>query len=235
MSDSLQSHGLQHARPPCPSPSPRGCSNSCPLSGWCHPTISSSVVPFNLFQLQSLFQRVGSLHQVAKVLENLLEMQIFRSHIRPTESETQGLGRATWGLRSTPGDSDGVLVKLKQAFSTRVVLLANLSLRHLAMSDDLLGCPNLRWWWCVGDGQGGPACCSSWGCKESDDWATELNGRWECYCHLAVRGRRCGSTPYNVWGCPPCADEHLPRTHPPKASRALRLRDSALNPLGGTS
>ena len=47
MSDSLQSHGLQHARPPCPSPTPGVYSNSCPLSQWCHPTISSSVVPFS--------------------------------------------------------------------------------------------------------------------------------------------------------------------------------------------
>ena len=45
MSDSLQPHGLQHARLPCPSPSPGVCSNSCPLSWWCHPTISSSVIP----------------------------------------------------------------------------------------------------------------------------------------------------------------------------------------------
>ena len=43
----LQLHGQQHARPPCPSPSPGACSNSCPLSQWCHPTISSSVVPFS--------------------------------------------------------------------------------------------------------------------------------------------------------------------------------------------
>ena len=42
----LQSHGLQHARLPCPSPILGPCSNSCPLSWWCHPTISSSVVPF---------------------------------------------------------------------------------------------------------------------------------------------------------------------------------------------
>ena len=44
VSNSLWPHGLQHARPPCPSPTPGVCSNSCPLSGWCHPTISSSVV-----------------------------------------------------------------------------------------------------------------------------------------------------------------------------------------------
>ena len=46
MSNSLQPHGLQHARPPCPSPTPGVHSNSCPLSWWFHPTISSSVAPF---------------------------------------------------------------------------------------------------------------------------------------------------------------------------------------------
>ena len=44
VSDSLWPHGLQHARPPCPSPTPRVYSNPCPLSWWCHPAISSSVV-----------------------------------------------------------------------------------------------------------------------------------------------------------------------------------------------
>ena len=47
MSNSLWPHGPQHARPPCPSPTPRVYSNSCPLSQWCHSTISSSVVPFS--------------------------------------------------------------------------------------------------------------------------------------------------------------------------------------------
>ena len=47
MSDSLWPHELQHARPPCLSPTPRVHSNSCPLSRWCHPAISSSVVPFS--------------------------------------------------------------------------------------------------------------------------------------------------------------------------------------------
>jgi len=47
MCQSLRPHGLQHARPPCPSPTPRLYSNSCPLSRWCHPTISFSVVPFS--------------------------------------------------------------------------------------------------------------------------------------------------------------------------------------------
>ena len=52
VSDSLRPHGLQYARLPCPSPTPRAYSNSCPLSQWCHPTISSSFVPFS-FHLQS--------------------------------------------------------------------------------------------------------------------------------------------------------------------------------------
>ena len=58
MSDSLQPHGMQHARPPCPSPTPGAYSNSCPLNQWCHPTISSSVVPFSS-PLQS-FPALGS-------------------------------------------------------------------------------------------------------------------------------------------------------------------------------
>ena len=58
VSDSLWSHRLQHARLPCPLPTSRAYSNSCPSSRWCHPTISYSVVPFS-FCLQS-FQTSGS-------------------------------------------------------------------------------------------------------------------------------------------------------------------------------
>ena len=58
MSNSLQPHGLQHTRPPCLSPIPGIYSNSCPLSWWCHPTISSSVIPFSS-RLQS-FPASGS-------------------------------------------------------------------------------------------------------------------------------------------------------------------------------
>ena len=69
MSDSLQPHELQHTRPPCTSPTPGTYSNSCPLSQWCHPTISSSVVPFSSrlqsfpasesFQMSQLFASGG--------------------------------------------------------------------------------------------------------------------------------------------------------------------------------
>ena len=58
ISNSLRPHGVQHTRLPCPSPSTRACSNSCPLSYWCHPTIPSSLVPFSSF-LQS-FPASGS-------------------------------------------------------------------------------------------------------------------------------------------------------------------------------
>ena len=82
MSGSLQPYGLQHARLPCPSPNPRAYSNSCPLSQWCHPTISSSVSPspptFNLSQHLGLFHWVSSLHQVAKVLEFQRQHQSFQ-------------------------------------------------------------------------------------------------------------------------------------------------------------
>ena len=56
--DSLWPHGLQHAKPPCPSPTPRACSNSCPSSRWCHPTISSSVISF--FSCLQSFSASGS-------------------------------------------------------------------------------------------------------------------------------------------------------------------------------
>ena len=59
VSSTMQPHGLQHARLPCPSPTPRVCSNSCPLSQWCYSTISSSLVPFSClqsFQVSGSFQ-----------------------------------------------------------------------------------------------------------------------------------------------------------------------------------
>ena len=83
MSKSLQPHESQHARPPCPSPTPRVHSNSYPLSRWCHPAISSSVIPFSSCpqssQHQGLFQWVNSSYEVAKVLDNIPIKCVFLS------------------------------------------------------------------------------------------------------------------------------------------------------------
>ena len=74
MSNSLRPHELQHTRPPCPSPTPGVLPNPCPSSWWCHPTISSSVVPFSScpqsfpasgsFQMSQLFASAGRLNKL---------------------------------------------------------------------------------------------------------------------------------------------------------------------------
>ena len=83
VSDSLWPHELQHASPPCPSPTPRAYPNSCPLNRWCHPTIPSSVVPFSScpqsfpssgsFQMSQLFTSGG---QSIGVSASVLPMNI---------------------------------------------------------------------------------------------------------------------------------------------------------------
>ena len=80
VSNSLWPHGLQHARPPCPSPTPVVYPSSWPLSRWCHPTTSSSIIPFS--SLPSIFSRIrvfsNALHEVAKVLEFQLQQWSFQ-------------------------------------------------------------------------------------------------------------------------------------------------------------
>ena len=85
LSCSLQPQGLQHARVPCPSPTPGIYSNSCPLSRWYHSTISPSVIPFSC--LQSLpasgsFLMSCSSHQVARVLQLQIQHQSFQCIFR---------------------------------------------------------------------------------------------------------------------------------------------------------
>ena len=75
----MQPHGLQHARSPCLLPISRVYSNSSPLSWWCHPTVSSFVIPFSSclqsFQHQGLFKWVSSLHQMTKVLDYTVKVR----------------------------------------------------------------------------------------------------------------------------------------------------------------
>ena len=83
MSDSLWPHEL-HARPPCPSPTPEDHTTQCSLSQWCHPTITSPVVPFSSclqsFQASGSFQMSHLFYQVAKVLEFQLQYQAPNEH-----------------------------------------------------------------------------------------------------------------------------------------------------------
>ena len=118
VSDSLQPHGLQHTRPPCPSPTPRACSNSCTLSWWCHPTISSSVIPFSS-RLQSFPAWVSSSHQVAKVLEFQLQHQSFQWIFR-TDFLNELIFRMDWlDLLAV----HGTLKTLLQHYSSKVSIL----------------------------------------------------------------------------------------------------------------
>ena len=91
VSNSLRPHEPQHARPPCPSPTPGVHTNPCPLSWWCHPAISSSVVPFSfsLSYHQGIYKWVSSSHQVAKVLE-------FSFNISPSNEHPGLIFRMDW-------------------------------------------------------------------------------------------------------------------------------------------
>ena len=99
MPNPLQPHGLQHAELPCPSITPRACSNSCPSSWWCHPTISSSVIPFSSclqsFPASESFP-VSSLHQVAKVLELQLHHQSFQWIFRRVQWMISMISNIQW-------------------------------------------------------------------------------------------------------------------------------------------
>ena len=103
VSDSLQPHRLQHARPPCPSPTFRVYSNSCPLSQWCHPTISSSVFSFSScfqsFLVSGSFLMSQFFTSVAKVLEFQLQHQSFQWILR-TDFLQDGLVAVQGTLKS---------------------------------------------------------------------------------------------------------------------------------------
>ena len=126
-SDSLRPHEPQHARPPFPSPNPRVHANSCPLSQWCHPTITSSVVPFsshlNLSQHQGLFRWVSSSHQVTKVLS-------FSFNISPSKNtqDWSPLGWTGWISLQSRGLSrvfSNTIGQNHQLFSTHLSLYSN--------------------------------------------------------------------------------------------------------------
>ena len=120
MSNSLWPHGLQHARPPCPSPTPRVYSHSCPLSDAIqpsHPLSSLSPPTFSLSKHQGLFQGVSSSHQVAKVLEFQLQIPSFKWILR-----TDFLYDGLVGSPCCPRDCSNTSVQKHQFFSTQLSL-----------------------------------------------------------------------------------------------------------------
>ena len=119
MSNSLWSHELQHTRLPCPSVSPWVCSNSCPLSWWCYPTISSSATPFS--SCPHSFPALGSFPMSRLFTSGGQSVYLWLIHVVVWEKPPQ---------------------------HCKTIILLKIS--------------------GVGDGQGGLACCGSWGCKESD-------------------------------------------------------------------
>ena len=95
MSNSLWPHGLQHARPPCPSPTPRVYSNSCPLSWWCQSTISSSVVPFSS-RLQSFPGSVFSSDSVLHIRWPNIGVLVSTSVLPMNTQDWSPLGWTGW-------------------------------------------------------------------------------------------------------------------------------------------
>ena len=118
----LRPHGLQHARLPCLSPTPRDCSDSCPSSRWCHPTILSSVVSFssfNLSQHQGLFQQSDLCIQVTKVLAFHLQHEFIPMNIQ----DWSPLGWTGWISLQSKGLSrvfSNTTVQKHQFFSTQL-------------------------------------------------------------------------------------------------------------------
>ena len=100
VSDSLQPHGLQHTRPPYLSPTPGACSNSCPLSRWCHPNISSSVIPFSS-HIQS-FPASGSFpnNQLFALGDQSIGVSASASVLPMNTQDWSPLGWTDWILQS---------------------------------------------------------------------------------------------------------------------------------------
>ena len=161
MSDSLWPHELQYTRPPCPSPTPGVYPNPSPLSWWCHATISSSVIPFSshlqsfpasgAVQMSQFFSSSGQSIGVS-ASASVFPMNIQSWYPLGSTGLTSLLSRGFSKIFSS------TTIQKHQFFSAQPSLWLN-SYLYMRVVIKNLG---------VGDGQGGLACCSSWGRKESD-------------------------------------------------------------------
>ena len=128
VSDFLRPHELQHARPPCPSPTPRVHSNSCPLIWWCHPAISFSVIPFSS-HLQS-FPASGSF-QMSQLFTSggrSIEVSASASVLSMNFEDWFPLGWTSWISLQSKGLSrvfSNTTVQKHQFFSTQLSLWSN--------------------------------------------------------------------------------------------------------------
>ena len=127
MSNSLRPQGVQHTRLPCPSPTPRACSNSCPLSWWCHPTISSSLVPFSSC-LQS-FPAPGSFPMSRFIASGGQSIGVAAStSVLPMNTQDWSFGWTGWLSLPSKGFSrvfSSTTVQKHQFFSTQLSSWSN--------------------------------------------------------------------------------------------------------------
>ena len=123
LTDSLRPHELQHTRHPCPSPTPRVYPNSCPLSWWCHPTISSSIVPFSS-RLQS-FPASGSFQMSQLFASGGQNIGVSASVIPMNTRDWSPLGWTGWISLQSKGQSRvffNTTVQKHQFFGTQLFL-----------------------------------------------------------------------------------------------------------------
>ena len=133
MSDSLWPHGLWHTRPPCPSPTPRVCSNSCPLSQWCHPTTSSSSVPFSCLQS---FPASGSFPMSQFFASSDQSIVSFSFSINPPMNDWFPLGMTgliSWQSKGLSRVFSNTSAQKHQFFGTQVSLYSN---SHIHMTTE---------------------------------------------------------------------------------------------------
>ena len=126
-SDSLRPHGLQHVRPPCPSPTPGIYPNSCPLSQWRHPTISSCVVPFS--SCPQSFPASGSFQMIQLFASGGQSIRVSAStSVPPMKTDWSPLGWTGWISLQSKGLSrvfSNTIVQKHQFFSTQLSLQFN--------------------------------------------------------------------------------------------------------------
>ena len=124
MSDSLRPHGRQHTMPPCPSPAPGACSNSCPLSWWCHPTILSSIVLFSSCLRSFTASRSFQMSQFFASGGQSTGVSTSASVFPMNNQDSFPLGRTGWIFLQSKGLSgfSNITVQKHQFFSAQLSL-----------------------------------------------------------------------------------------------------------------